>query len=127
MIVQTEYRENTAFSFYSSFTLNLDTIGLLTSRDPNDTIIVNDSDNNNINELTGTIKNNMVDAGYLYVTKDQNPDLGFAVAIVENYNVFQQVIYSSYYSGYYGYGYGGYYGVPYVATYSLQPHFSCLI
>ena len=112
MVVQTRYDENTAFSFYSSFTLNLDTIGFLSNRS-NDTLAVGPY----VTHVTNAIKNGMTEKGYNYLSKDQDPDLGFATYIVENYSVFQTVNYPTYYSGYYGYGYGGYYGVPYVSTY----------
>lgn len=112
MVVQTRYDENTCFKCYNSFTLSLDTIGFLSNRS-RDTIAVGQY----VNSVTGAILNGMTAKGYSYLAKNQNPDLGFATYIVENYGVFQTVNYPSYYSGYYGYGYGGYYGVPYVSTY----------
>jgi hypothetical protein len=112
MVVQTRHDENTAFSFYSSFTLNLDTIGFLSNRS-RDTLAIGAY----VRSVTNAIKSGMEGKGYTYFTKNMNPDLGFATYIVENYGVFQTVNYPSYYSGYYGYGYGGYYGVPYVSTY----------
>jgi hypothetical protein len=112
MVVQTRYDENTCFNCYSSFTLSLDTIGFLSNRS-RDTLAVGPL----VSQITETIKNDMSAKGYGFLPKNQNPDLGFATYVVENYSVFQTVNYPSYYSGYYGYGYGGYYGVPYVSTY----------
>lgn len=112
MVVQTRYDENTCFKCYNSFTLSLDTIGFLSNRS-RDTIAVGQY----VKNVTGAIWDGMVEQGYSYVAKNQDPDLGFATYVVENYSVFQTVNYPSYYSGYYGYGYGGYYGVPYVSTY----------
>ena len=118
MVVQTTYNENTAFSFYSTFTLSPDTLGLLSNVDP-DTLFSNEY----ARKATAAIKKNMINAGYTFLTRKQNPDLGFAAYVVENYNVFQQVNYLPYYSGYYGYGYGGYYGTPYVSTYDYSTTF----
>lgn len=112
MVVQTRPDENTAFSFYTSFTLNLDTIGYISNRSQ-DTLAVGSY----VKNVANAIKNGMAGKGYTYLTSSQNPDLGFATYIVENYSVSQTVTYPSYYYGYYGYGYGGYYGVPYVSTY----------
>ena len=103
MVVQTRYDENTCFNCYNSFTLSLDTIGFLSNRS-HDTIAVGQY----VQNVTGAIKSGMSEQGYNYLFKSQDPDLGFATYIVENYSVFQTVNYPSYYYGYYGYGYGGY-------------------
>ncbi len=108
MLVQTKYDENTAYDFYNSFTLSPDTLGLVSNVDA-DTLIVSQYAKN----VTASIKNNMTQAGYAFLKKNQNPDLGLAAYVVENYNVYQQVNYPTYYYGYYGYGY---YGTPYVTT-----------
>jgi len=113
MVVQTRYDENTAYSFYNSFTLSPDTLGLL-SNISSATYFKNQYSI----DVTAELKSKMEEAGYLFLLKVQNPDLGFAASVVENYNVIQEVNYQPYYTGYYGYGYGGYYGVPYVSTYS---------
>jgi hypothetical protein len=115
MVVQTKRDENTAFSLYNSFTLSLDTLGYL-SNASRDTILTSPR-YSHPSVVTAEIQKKMREAGYTYLNKNQNPDLGFAATIVENYNVFQQVNYPSFYTGYYGYGFGGYYGVPYVSTY----------
>lgn len=122
MLVQTTYDENTAYDFYTTFTLSDDTIGFL-SNAYEDTLLT-DGNNGYTHRLTQAIKTHMALAGYTYVNKNQNPDLGFAATWVQNYNVFQSVSYPSYYySGYYGYGYGGYYGNPVVSTYSTSVDF----
>lgn len=116
MAVQTRYdKESTAFWLYNTFTLSLDTLGYL-SNASRDTILVHPQ-YNHPRVVTQEIKNKMSEAGFTYVDKSQSPDLGFAATIVENYDVFQQINYPTFYNGYYGYGYGGYYGVPYVSTY----------
>jgi hypothetical protein len=114
MVVQTEYDEFTSFSAYNSFTLSLDTLGLLSSRVA-DTLILD----NYAHQVTARLKTNMDAAGFPFLSKNQDPDLGIAAFVVENYDVFQQInYYQPYYSGYYGYGYGGYYGYPYITTYT---------
>ena len=113
MVVQTRYDENTYFPFYTSFTLSLDTLGLL-SNHSRDTLVVGSY----AGYVTNAIKDKMTSSGYVYLPKDQNPDLGFATYMVEDYSVFQTINYPTYYYGYYGYGYGGYYGTPYVSTYT---------
>ena len=113
MVVQTRHDGNTAFSFYNSFTLSMDTLGFL-SNVSNDTLFL---DEDYAPYVTQAFKSNMEEAGFTYLEKNQSPDLGIAAYIVQNYSVFQTVNYPTYYSGYYGYGYGGYYGVPYVSTY----------
>lgn len=112
MLVQTTYDENTAFSIYNSFTLSLDTLGLYANW-TEDTLFVS----NYSKQVTAKIKDEMVAAGYQFVAKDQDPDLGFAATVFDNYNVYQQISYPTYYNGYYGFGYGGYYG-PIVTTYA---------
>jgi hypothetical protein len=65
--------------------------------------------------------------GYVEVPRNQKPDLAVNVIVVNDYNVFQQVVYPSYggygypggyYSGYYGYS--SYYSYPYVNTYAYN-------
>src|SRR5688572_16773610 len=103
MVVQTTQDENTDFGFYSSFTLSMDTLGLY-ANDPKDTLVLGEY----AEIVTNKIRSEMTSAGYAYVSKDQGPDLGFAVTVFDNYNVYQTISYPTYYSGYYGYGYGGY-------------------
>jgi hypothetical protein len=60
----------------------------------------------------------MEDRGYTRVGKSENPTLGLNVYIVNNLNLFQQVVYpGSYYPYYYGYYPGYYASYPYVQTY----------
>jgi hypothetical protein len=115
MVVQTVKDEYTCFPFYNSFTLSIDTLGFYANY-TEDTLLTDDVGETYVHSVTTKIKDEMAAGGYSYVPKDQNPDLGFAATIFDNYNVYQQISYPSYYSGYYGYGYGGYYG-PIVSTY----------
>jgi Domain of unknown function (DUF4136) len=114
MVVQTTQDENTDFTFYSSFTLSMDTLGLYANW-TNDTLLVGEYSE----MITAKVRSEMAATGYNYVSKDQNPDLGFAITVFDDYNVYQTISYPSYYSGYYGFGYGGYYG-PIVSTYESQ-------
>lgn len=116
MVVQTTYDENTDFGFYTTYTLALDTLGLYANY-TEDTILIDEVKGQGyVNVVTNKIKSEMAAAGYTFVNKDQNPDLGFAATVYDNYNVYQQISAPTYYSGYYGFGYGGYYG-PIVTTY----------
>lgn len=71
------------------------------------------------------IKNAMQQKGYVYVAKDQNPDLGISVNRVNVISTGTAITYPyGYGSGYgYGYGYGGYggyYGNPaYIYNYQI--------
>ena len=53
-------------------------------------------------------------------TRNENPDWRINVYIVNDYNLFQQVVYPDYYYPSYYYGYGSYYGYPYVNTYATN-------
>jgi hypothetical protein len=59
--------------------------------------------------------------GFSKVGRTENPDLRINVYVVNDFNLFQEVVYPNYYypSYYgYGYGYGSYYGYPYINTYA---------
>ncbi|HEY0654648.1 MAG TPA: DUF4136 domain-containing protein [Chryseosolibacter sp.] len=61
--------------------------------------------------------------GYSRVNRNQDPDVGINVLVVNDFNVFQDVIYpNNYYGGYYGgyYGYNSWYSYPYVQTYAYN-------
>lgn len=118
MVVQTTFTENTDFTFYNSFTLSLDTLGLYANW-TEDTLYTDDVGETYVRDVTNKIKNEMLSAGYTFLPKNQNPDLGIAATVVSNYNVYQQINTPLYYSGYYGFGYGGYYG-PIVSTYEYS-------
>lgn len=111
MVVQTDYEETTNFGSYSTFTLPLDTLGLI-SNNYADTLILNDF----AKEATAKIKANMNSAGFTYVESNQDPDLGITAFIVNDFSVFQSISYPNYYGGYYSPYYGYYY--PIVNTYT---------
>ena len=123
LVVATNYDPNADFTSYTTYAIPTDTIGLI-SNNSDDTIIVA-SENDYPRPVLNTIKSNLNARGYTQVARNQNPDLGINVLIVNDFNVFQQVVYpnyygypGNYYSGYYGYGSWYYY--PYVNTYTYN-------
>lgn len=119
MVVQTNYEPAANFSAYSTYTMPLDTIGLLSNANSATAII-----NSYSKLITAAVKRNMDEAGHQRVDLNQSPDLGVNVYIVNDVSIFQSISYPGYYggySGYYGgYGYQGYYGYPYVNTYATS-------
>jgi hypothetical protein len=117
MVVLTNFDENLNYSQYATYTMPLDTIGLI-SNTTNDEYLADDY----AKLITSTVKKNMDQTHHTLVDNDASPDIGVNVLIVNDLSVFQSVYYPSYYypssygySGYYGYG--GYYGIP---TYSYS-------
>jgi hypothetical protein len=88
--------------------------------------VITASESNFPKRVLSTIRSNINARGYAEVSRDQDPDIGINVIVVNDFDVFQQVIYpdyyggygSNYYSGYYGYG--SYYSYPYVNTYAYN-------
>ena len=118
LVVSTNYDTNVSFQTYATYSISTDTIGFV-SNQSNDTILVNSKSTYPRPVLQKVIAN-LNSMGYTRVAKNENPDMRINVYLVNDYNLFQQVVYPNYYypSYYgYGYGYGGYYGYPYVNTY----------
>lgn len=118
LVVSTNYDTNVNFQTYATYSISTDTIGFV-SNQSNDTILVNSKSTYPRPVLQKVIAN-LNSMGYTRVAKNENPDMRINVYLVNDYNLFQQVVYPNYYypSYYgYGYGYGGYYGYPYVNTY----------
>lgn len=112
-VVATNYDNTADFTTYSTYAIPTDTIGFI-SNSSNDTIITSSS-SNFPKPVLKTITDNLNSRGYTRVGRNENPDLGINVMVVNDFNVFQTVIYpGNYYSGYYGYG--SYYYYPYVQT-----------
>jgi hypothetical protein len=114
LVVSTNYDPQALFANYSTFTMPTDTIGFL-SNQTRDTILTHPN-SGLVRPIINRIKNNMLERGYSFISRDQNPDLGINVIIVNNLNFLQQVIDPGYYYPYY-YGYSSYY-YPYVQTYT---------
>ena len=120
LVVSTNYDTDANFAGYSTYSISTDTIGFVSNKSPNDTIIIQ-SDSNYPRPVLQKVEANLNSLGYTRVASDQNPDWRINVYVVNDYNLFQQVVYPDYYypSYYgYGYGYGSYYGYPYVNTYA---------
>lgn len=117
-VVATNFDPDADFNAYVTYAIPTDTIGFV-SNSSSDTIIVS-SESDFPKPVLRTIRENLNARGYTEVARSQNPDLGINVLVVNDFNVFQQVIYpgynypGNYYSGYYGYGSWYYY--PYIQT-----------
>jgi len=111
LVVQTDYDETADFRSYTTFTLTMDTLGLI-SNNLRDTLILGDY----AQAITSKIRTNLNGRGYSMVGKSQNPDLGVTAFIVNDFNVFQTISYPRYGGGFYSPYYGYYY--PVVNTYA---------
>lgn len=120
LVVSTNYDTNINFDNYTTYSISTDTIGFVSNRAPNDTIIVQ-SKEDFPRPVLQSVQRNLNAMGFQRVERDADPDLRINVYVVNDYNLFQQVVYPNYYypSSYgYGYGYGSYYSYPYVNTYA---------
>jgi hypothetical protein len=123
LVVSTNYDTLANFNSYATYAMPTDTIGLV-SNSTNDTIVTaNRSDFPR--PVLDAVRTNLNDRGYRRVERSENPDLGINVVVVNDYNVFQQIVYpdpyyypGNYYAGYYGYG--SLYYSPYINTYAYN-------
>jgi hypothetical protein len=121
LVVSTTYDNTVDFQTYSTYSIATDTIGFVSNR-ANDTILFQ-RDTDYPRPILQKVISNLNTLGYSRVNKSDNPDMRINVYVVNDYNLFQQVIYPDYYypSYYgYGYGYGSYYAYPYVNTYATN-------
>ena len=123
MVVSTNYDPEADFSAYTTYAIPADTIGFI-SNNSADTIITS-PESELPRHVLSAIRRNLDDRGYTRVSRNEDPDLGVNVMIVNDFNLFQEVVYpggygypGSYYSGYWGYG--SYYSYPYVNTYAYN-------
>lgn len=123
MVVSTNYDPEADFNAYNTYAIPTDTIGFL-SNNSSDTIITSPSSAFPRHVLSA-IRQNLDDRGYTRVSRDENPDVGVNVMVINDFNIFQDVIYpgtfgypGGLYSGYWGYG--GFYGYPFVNTYAYN-------
>lgn len=123
MVVSTNFDTEADFEAYLTYAIPTDTIGFQ-SNNSNDTIIVSPESTFPRHVLTA-IRQNLNARGYTEVSKEEDPDVGMNVMVVNDFNLFQEIVYpgyygypGNYYSGYYGYG--SYYGYPYVNTYAYN-------
>jgi len=115
LVVSTNYDPEAAFENYATYTLAKDTIGYV-SNTSRDTIWTFTTAQPYPRSVINAVRHQMDSLGFNYVERDQDPDVGMNIYIIENLNLFQQVYYPNYYSNYYGYG--GYYYYPVVQTYA---------
>jgi hypothetical protein len=123
LVVSTNYDPEANFNNYDTYALAVDTIGFVSNSSSDTIITANDS--NFPRPVLQAVKNNLDKVGLTPVDKTADPDLGVNVIVINDFNVFQQVVYpdpyyygGGYYSNYYGYG-GAYY-YPYIDTYSYN-------
>jgi hypothetical protein len=121
LVVSTNYDPEANFEAYATFAIPTDTIGFV-SNSSRDTLLTA-SKSNFPRPVLSAIISNMTARGYNRVSRNENPDLGINVVVVNDFNVFQQLVYpdpffypGSFYSGYWGYNAWSYY--PYVNTYA---------
>ncbi len=124
LVVVTNFDPEADFSSYVTYAIPTDTIGFI-SNNSNDTTIIQSAQTNFPRPVLTALRTHLNAAGYVETDKSQDPDLGVNVAVVNDLNIFQSVVYPDfygypgyYYPGYYGYG-GGYYP-PYVNTYAYN-------
>jgi hypothetical protein len=122
LIVATNYDTAANFNGYVTYSIPTDTIGFF-SETSEDTIITA-SESDFPKPILSAIRSNLNALGYTEVDRTQDPDLGMNVVVVNDFNVFQEIVYpnygypGNYYPGYYGYG--SYYYYPYINTYAYN-------
>jgi hypothetical protein len=116
-VVSTNYDTSADFDQYSTYSIAVDTIGFISNR-TNDTLLTH-GESSLVRPILSRIRTNLDSRGYTRVDRNEDPDVGVNVFIVNDLNLFQQVVYSNYYYPYYyGYGSSFYYDFPYVQTYA---------
>jgi len=122
MVVSTNFDPEADFRAYTTYAIPTDTIGFI-SNSSSDTIITSPG-STYPRHVLGTIRQYLDGRGYTRVTRNEDPDLGINVMVVNDFNVFQEIVYpgygypGNYYPGYWGYG--SYYYYPYVNTYAYN-------
>ncbi len=122
LVVSTNYDPEVNFNQYSTYSISTDTIGLVSNRNPNDTLITQ-GESNFPRPVLQRVVSNLNQLGYTRVEQNENPDWRINVYVVNDFNLFQQVFYPDfYYPSYYGYGYGygSFFGYPIVNTYATN-------
>ncbi|MEO7988086.1 MAG: DUF4136 domain-containing protein [Chryseolinea sp.] len=118
LVVSTNYDTTAQFNTYATYALPTDTIGFSSNAHPNDTLLIA-SESSYPRPVLEAVKSNMNSLGFVRVDRSENPDLGVNVYVVNDLNLFQQVVYPNYYYPNY-YGYSSYYYYPYVQTYTYN-------
>jgi hypothetical protein len=123
LVVTTSFDPTADFANYHTYAITSDTVGYV-SENSSDTILTS-SKSDFPRPTLQAVEFNMNERGFTRVGKNESPDLGVNVVVVEDFNVFQRVVYpdpyyypGSFYSNYYGYNSWYYY--PYVNTYAYN-------
>jgi|GEM_PF-423423 len=115
LVVSTNYDTTAVFNDFGTYAISTDTIGYY-SNTSSDTILVQSSGSNYPpRPLLQQIQKNLDARGFTRVTRENNPDIGINVYVLDNFSLYQTVNYG-YYPSYYGYS--SYYSYPYISTYS---------
>ncbi len=120
MVVQTRYDQESVtpdfniFNTYNTFTMRIDTMGLVSTR-TNDTLLIDGTGGNFVKSVTRRVRDKFLEAGYTLVVPQDNPDFAVNVILLDNFSFFQAINYAPFYSWYWGY-YG--YWFPYVTTFA---------
>ena len=122
LVVATNYDPAVSFTSYNTFAIPTDTIGFF-SNNTRDTLLTA-SESSFPAPVLNAIRSNLATRGYSQVNRNQSPDLGVNVVVVNDLDIFQQVVYPNYYGspGYYSgyYGYSSWYYYPYINTYAYN-------
>jgi hypothetical protein len=113
LVVSTNFDPQAQFGSYATFAIATDTIGFASNQTA-DTILTH-TDSELVRPIISKMRSNLEQRGYSQVAREDSPDLGVNIMIVNNLNLFQQIIDPGYYNYYYGYS--SYYYYPYVETY----------
>ncbi|HYG17673.1 MAG TPA: DUF4136 domain-containing protein [Ohtaekwangia sp.] len=115
LVVSTNFDPAADFSEYATYVISKDTIGFVSNTDPKDTIRVYSTNFQYPRKVIEAVETDL-NVHFEKVERDDDPDLGINIYVVSNLNLFQEIVYPSYYSYYYGYS--GYYYYPYIQTYA---------
>jgi hypothetical protein len=121
MLVQTQYDQasitptGNIFHTYATFTMLLDTMGLVSTR-TRDSLLIDGSGQDFVKSVTRRVRDKVQEAGFTLVSPNENPDFSVNVVLLDNFSFFQTITYPPYYSSWY-YGYYGYW-YPFVTTYA---------
>lgn len=110
MVVVTNFNSEIDFSQYTTYSLTMDTVGLVSNTTNEDALVTDYA-----KLITTQLKRNLDQSGHTQVASDEDPDLGVNVVVVTDLSISQSYYPGGYYPGYYGY-YGGFYGGGYVRT-----------
>src|SRR5688572_20170430 len=92
LVVITNYDTDADFSEYAAYAMPTDTIGFATNSNANDTVMIQ-SEVDFPRPSLAAIEGNLDARGYTRVERTEDADLGINVTLVNDYNVFQQLVY----------------------------------